>query len=123
MSGFVFSQNAPLKFEHKVQKFGKVEEGQDINLVYTFVNMSENPVLINETKVNCTCTKVEFPKAPINPGGSGTIDVSFNTLGKIGYQERKVEIITNGGIAEIIFKGVVKASKESKDKYKEQQSH
>ena len=118
VSGFIFSQEAPLKFSEKAQKFGKVIEGEVIVLKYTFMNEGEEPVLINEAKVNCTCTVVDFPETPINPKKVGQITVTFNTESKIGYQERKIELITNKGKAEISFKGVVKATKETKTEYK-----
>ena len=84
VSGFVFSQKAPIKFDHPTQKFGKVEEGKDVYLTFEFVNQGEKPIVINESKVNCTCTVVTFPKEPINPNASGTINVGFHTKGKIG---------------------------------------
>lgn len=107
-----------MKFSEKVQKFGKVVEGEDVVLTYTFMNEGEEPIIINEAKVNCTCTKVDFPKTPINPKKVDQIKVTFQTKSKIGYQERKVELITNKGSVEISFKGVVKATEETKDKYK-----
>ena len=117
-SGFVFSQNSLLEFSQSKQKFGKVPEGQDVHLNYEFTNLAEKPLIINEAKVNCTCTIVTYPKEPISPGSKATIKVDFHTAGKIGYQERTVELITNQGNAEILFKGVVKASAETKEEYK-----
>ncbi len=117
-SGFVFSQKAPLKFQKSTQKFGKVEEGKDIYLTFEFVNEGEKPVIINESKVNCSCTVVTFPKEPINPNTKGEINIGFHTKGKIGYQERTVELITNQGNSTITFKGVVKATEETKEEYK-----
>lgn len=110
-----------MKFSEKVQKFGKVKEGEVIVLKYTFMNEGDEPILINEAKVNCTCTVVDFPKTPTNPNKVGQITVTFHTESKIGYQERKIELITNEGKAEISFKGVVKATEESKTEYKSNQ--
>jgi len=118
VSGFAFSQKAPLKFDHPTQKFGKVEEGKDVYLTYEFINEGEKPIVINESKVNCTCTVVTFPKEPINPNAKGTINVGFHTKGKIGYQERTIKLITNQGNVEITFKGVVKATEATKEEYK-----
>lgn len=117
VSGFIFSQNSPLHFENNVQKFGKVDEGKDVYLTYQFVNKSEKPVVINEAKVNCSCTVVTFPKEPIRPNATGTINVGFHTKGKIGFQERTVNLITDQGNVEIMFKGVVKASDRTKEEY------
>lgn len=118
MSGFVFSQKAPIKFDKSVKKFGKVEEGKEVYLTFDFVNESDKPIIINESKVNCSCTVVTFPKEPINPDASGVINIGFHTKGKIGYQERTVELITNQGTATITFKGVVKATEATKEEHK-----
>jgi hypothetical protein len=117
-SGFVFSQEAPLKFSDNVQKFGKVDEGTDVVLKYTFMNEGSEPILINEAKVNCTCTEVEYPETPVSPNKVGQIIVTFHTESKIGYQERKIQLITNQGNSEISFKGVVKATSETKSEFK-----
>ena len=37
---------------------------------------------------------------------------------EMNVKERTIELITNQGIAEISFKGVVKASEQTKTKYK-----
>ena len=122
MSGFAFSQEkAPLKFDHAKQKFGKVEEGKEVYLTYEFINTGDKPVINNESKVNCSCTVVTFPKEPINPNSKGTINIGFHTKGKIGYQERTVELITNLGIAVITFQGTVKATDSTKEE--DQHSH
>ncbi|HAW51445.1 MAG TPA: hypothetical protein DCX54_03810 [Flavobacteriales bacterium] len=121
VSGFVFSQEAPLKFTEKVQKFGKVDEGKDVVLKYTFMNEGQEPILINEAKVNCTCTVVDYPEAPVSPNKVGQVTVTFHTESKIGYQERKIQLVTNLGTSEIVFKGVVKASQETKKEYKSNQ--
>ena len=118
VSGFVFSQEAPLKFTDKVQKFGKVDEGQEVVLKYAFMNDSEKPLIINEAKVNCTCTEVKYPGEPIAPQKVGQIVVTFHTEKKIGYQERNITIITNQGSTDITFKGIVKATSETKEEYK-----
>ncbi|MEQ9064195.1 MAG: DUF1573 domain-containing protein [Vicingaceae bacterium] len=118
MSGFVLSQSAPIKFSDRVQKFGKVDEGVDVTLKYTFMNEGKQPILINDAKVNCSCTVVDFPKTPIGPAKFGQIVVTFHTEAKIGYQERKIDLSTNLGSSQIVFKGVVIAKEETVDKYK-----
>ena len=85
------------------------------------MNEGAEPILINEAKVNCTCTIVDYPETPIDPKKVGQIRVTFHTESKIGYQERKIELVTNKGSVEISFKGVVKASEETKTEYKSNQ--
>lgn len=121
--GLAYSQEAPLEFDSPKQKFGKVPEGQDVYLTYEFVNIGEKPVIINEAKVNCSCTVVDYPKEPITPNAKGKVNIGFHTKGKIGFQERTVEFLTNRGSTTIMFKGIVKASSATKESYKESHKH
>ena len=110
-----------LQFDNTKHKFGKVEEGVILNFSFPFVNKGESPVSIVNSKVNCECTKVTFPKAPILPNQKDTIFVSFKTKGKIGFQQRQIQIVTGDENYMLTFQGVVKASKETKRNYKEKQ--
>ena len=94
-SALSYAQQAEFKFKDKTQRFGKVEEGEVISTVFTFTNKGDAPLVITNYKVACTCTKVTFPKEPILPGGTGEIEVVFNTEGKIGYQDRSIELHSN----------------------------
>jgi hypothetical protein len=59
------------------------------------VHCPNAPLVITEAKVACPCTVVEYPKEPIAPGRKGNIHVTFDTKGKIGYQDRIIEIYSN----------------------------
>ena len=107
-----FSQTgkADFKFEKKVYKFGKVNEGEVIQFSYTFINSGTEPLIITDIKAACTCTTFDYPKKPISPGETAEISVKFDTNKKIGYQDRTLEIFSNSlKSPEIIrFKGTVK---------------
>ena len=107
-----FSQTgkADFKFEKKVHKFGKVNEGEVIRFSYAFINSGTEPLIITDIKVACTCTTFDYPKKPISPGETAEISVQFDTNKKIGYQDRTLEIFSNSlKSPEIIrFKGTVK---------------
>jgi len=98
-----------MKFEQRVQKFKKVKAGELLSFDFLFFNTGTEPLIISEVKVSCGCTVPEFPKAPVMPGESGTIHVTFNTKGKIGYQDRELMVYSNAGNgpAKIRFKGMV----------------
>jgi len=52
-------------------------------------------MIISDVKGNCGCTVADFPKTPIKPGGEGTIDVTFNSEGKKGFQSKNITITAN----------------------------
>lgn len=94
-SALGFSQQAELKFKDKVHRFGKVDEGVQLNYSYRFTNTGDAPLIFYKYETSCTCTIVDFPDAPIIPGENGMLTVSFNTIGKIAYQDRIVTIFSN----------------------------
>ena len=94
-SALSFSQQAEFKFNEKVQRLGKVEEGSIKTTSFTFVNKGDAPLIIQDYKVACACTIVKFPDKPILPGSEGIIHVSFDSDGKIGYQDRTITIFSN----------------------------
>jgi hypothetical protein len=96
-SALVIAQGAEFKFETKTKKFPKTPEGVLLKHEYHFENVGDGPLIISNIKLglDCPCTKFEYPKTPIKPGDKGTIKVSFDTKGKIGYQDRTLEIQSN----------------------------
>lgn len=112
-------KGSELIFEKKTLKFDKVDEGKLVTLIYYFTNESNQPVIFKDYKTSCHCTKAILPKAPLTPNQKGEIKVTFDTNKKIGYQERTINIITNLGEYELKFKGVVNASKETIEEYKQ----
>jgi hypothetical protein len=94
-SALSYSQQAEFKFKSKVHRFGKVIEGEKISTQFSFTNVGDAPLLINNYEVACTCTKVEFPAKPILPGESGEITINFDSKGKMGYQDRTIKLFSN----------------------------
>jgi len=101
---------AQLKFTNAKQNFGFVKKGEQVKLTYQFTNTGNQPLLITETKVECSCTKVSFSKEPVLPGKTANIEVVFDTSPTYDRQDRTVEVFSNGtgSPQKIRFKGVVK---------------
>ena len=100
---------ANFKFEKKSLRFEKVKPGPVLEFDFSFSNAGNQPLLISEITVSCPCTTADHPKHPILPGESGTIHVTFDTKGKIGYQDRTLTIFSNAKTnpEKIRFKGMV----------------
>ena len=97
-----------LKFDDAKKNFGFVKKGEQVKLLYTYTNSGNQPLIITNAKVECSCTKVIFPKEPLQVG-KATIEVLFDTSPTYDRQERTVEIISNDPNSphKIRFKGVV----------------
>lgn len=100
---------AILSFKRHKESFGFVKKGELVKVEFKFVNTGNQPLIITEAKVECSCTTVEYPKQPIAPNQSGVVLVLFDTKSVYDRQDRVVEIISNASNSseKIRFKGVV----------------
>lgn len=108
ISTVVYAQ-PQLKFKDLKKSFGFVKKGEVVTIEFDVTNSGNQPAIITEAKVECSCTTVEYPKQPIAPNQTGTIVVKFDTKSVYDRQDRIVEIISNAKNSnqKIRFKGVV----------------
>lgn len=83
------------KFASTEHDFGKLKQGETAEYKFTFTNTGKEPLIIENAQGSCGCTVPNYPKEPIPPGGTGTIDVSFNSAGKSGAQQKTVTLTAN----------------------------
>ncbi len=104
----LFSQSQ-LKFKDTKKNFGFVKKGEVVTMVYEYTNTGNQPLIVTEAKVECSCTTVEFPSHPVLPNETGKIIVKFDTKSVYDRQDRTVEIKSNAknSSQKIRFKGVV----------------
>jgi hypothetical protein len=98
-----------MTFAETKHSFGFIRQGETVSHEYTFTNTGDGPLLISECEVACECTKVEFPKEPIAPKGTGVIKVTFDSKSAIDRQEREVIVKSNAANSPqtLVFKCVV----------------
>jgi hypothetical protein len=84
-----------IKFEEEAHDFGKINEGDSVVHQFKFKNIGKSPVIISNATASCGCTVPKWPKEPVLPGKSGTIDVVINSAGKVGLQDKMITITTN----------------------------
>ncbi|MEO6914533.1 MAG: DUF1573 domain-containing protein, partial [Chitinophagaceae bacterium] len=68
-----------VEWKEKTIDYGKIPEGQKLDLVYHFTNTGEKPLVIEKVEPGCGCTLAETPKEPIAPGKEGVIKGSFDS--------------------------------------------
>ena len=86
---------AKLVFTESSFNFGKAKAETIVEHSFKFKNEGKVPLLIRNARSTCGCTVPEFPKDPIPVGGSGEINVKFNTSGKDGLQKKPIIITAN----------------------------
>ena len=90
------SQNGPkITFEETEYKFGDIQQGEQVEHVFTFKNSGTEPLILSNVKTTCGCTATDWTRDPIAPGGTGKIRVVFNSAGKMGRQNKIVTVTSN----------------------------
>ena len=88
--------NAPvMKFEKDSHDFGKIKQGDKVNYDFKFTNTGKSPLIISEAHATCGCTIPQWPKTPVKPGESALIQVTFNSAGKTGLQDKQITVTAN----------------------------
>lgn len=94
-SAFTLRSGAEFYFLERNHDFTDTEEGVVLEHDFTFKNVGDQPLIISDYNVACTCTKITYPTAPVMPGQEGVVHLSFDTKGKYGFQSRKIELVSN----------------------------
>ncbi len=91
---------AEIKFDTLTHNFGKFSEKSPVvSCSFTFKNVGEQPLVINQAIASCGCTVPEYTKEPIQPGKTGEIKVTYNGTGKFpGHFKKTVTVRTNGAV-------------------------
>ena len=89
---------AQIKFDKTTHNFGTFSESEPkVSCSFTFTNVGEQPLVINQAVASCGCTVPEYTKQPIAPGQKGEIKVTYNGKGKFpGHFKKTITIRTNG---------------------------
>ena len=81
-------------FESSEIDYGTIAQNSDPLRVFRFTNEGTEPLVITAAKGSCGCTVPSYPKEPILPGESATIEVRYDTK-RIGPFQKTVTLTTN----------------------------
>lgn len=93
--------------------FGEIEEGTIVSHEFSFVNTGKNPLIISSASPSCGCTVPDWPKEPIAVGDTAKIAAKFNSQGRTGIQNKRINITANTrpSLSTLTIRGEVKAKK------------
>lgn len=91
------SINGPrIMFEETKHEFGKVPQGPQVQYVFKFTNKGNQTLHIEKVQASCGCTGTAMgEKMDYAKGESGEINVTFNTEGREGKQEKTIMVYSN----------------------------
>lgn len=85
-----------MSFDKKYHDFGDVKQEVDNTTTFIVTNTGKNPLIIEDVAASCGCTTPEKPSAPILPGKSDKITVTFKSKpGQLNEQIKTVTVTAN----------------------------
>ncbi|MDR1937967.1 MAG: DUF1573 domain-containing protein, partial [Tannerellaceae bacterium] len=73
--------------------FGSIAEADGLATHnFTIKHTGTTPLVINRITASCGCTQPEWSKAPITPGATGEVKISYNPKGRPGPFHKSIAI-------------------------------
>lgn len=109
------SAQAEIKFDKLTHNFGTFNEADPSQkAVFTFTNVGDQPLVINQAVASCGCTVPNYTKQPIAPGQKGQISITYDGKGRFpGHFKKTVTVRTNGKVelTRLYVEGVMEEKK------------
>jgi len=83
------------EFVEEIKEFGEITQGEVVSMTFRFRNVGKKDLIISSATGSCGCTVPEWPQEPIKPGAEGKIDVTFDSNGKQGMQNKTITLVAN----------------------------
>lgn len=92
----VEKSNAKMTFESMTVDYGTIENGSEPLRYIKFTNTGTDPLIVKNARGSCGCTVPTWPKDPIAPGQSASMEVRYDTK-RTGPINKSITITTNEG--------------------------
>jgi hypothetical protein len=98
------SKDMPLiSFKKTEHDFGKVIQGELVSYGFRFTNSGKTDLIISSVTSSCGCTVSSYPSRPIKPGESEIIEAKFDSNNRLGFQNKRITVLTNSEPAKHIL--------------------
>ena len=71
------------------------EKNGKVTCQLRLVNTGDAPLLIVRSQAGCGCTAINYPEAPIQPGDTAAVSITYNPSGRPGQFTKQAIIFTN----------------------------
>lgn len=103
-TGAYGQQVKPMQFQELIHDFGYVDQdGGPVTYSFQFANVSNRPVKILSVQASCGCTTPDWTKDPVEPGGSGFVQASYDPKGRPGYFNKSLTVATDADTNPVIL--------------------
>jgi uncharacterized cupredoxin-like copper-binding protein len=99
-----------LVFSESTHDFGEIKEGVQATHIFKFKNEGAKPTRLTNVRASCGCTTPKWTTEEVTPGGTGEIEVSYNSSGRPGPFTKNITVVADTAIGPItlVIKGNVK---------------
>ncbi|MBU2649299.1 MAG: DUF1573 domain-containing protein [Bacteroidetes bacterium] len=84
-----------LEFLDTTHDFGNVIQGEKVTYAFRFTNAGKSDLIIAKVSASCGCTATEYPRHAIKPGEKGVISITFDSEGRLGFQNKTADVLAN----------------------------
>lgn len=81
--------------QKSIHDFGNVTQGESVTTSFIITNSGGDILEITDVRATCGCTAAKPDKNKLKPGESTKLEVTFNSKGRRGIQEKQVRVSTN----------------------------
>jgi len=78
---------------------GSVDEGSKVDALVEFRNVGKKELVISQVRPSCTCLELERIEKNVQPGGRGSIAVTYDSTGMRGGQVHRLFIESNDPVS------------------------
>lgn len=98
------NKNAPvMTFDKLTHDYGTVEYNGNGVCYFVFTNTGKEPLILSNAKASCGCTVPSWPKTPILPGQSDSIQVKYST-NRVGQINKSITVESNANNSPLILR-------------------
>lgn len=98
-----WAQGGRLRIQPAEYSFDKVKQGSLVKARFSLLNEGKSPVQIQEIKPSCSCSVLSWERRTLSPGDSLSVEVTFNTAGKVGRQRKSFTVLSNAENSPTLF--------------------
>ena len=103
LASFTYAQTQDsIIFTSTTYDYGVIEQGGDGLCEFTFTNKGEKPLILSNVRAACGCTVPEWPREPIMPGESNSIEIKYNT-NIIGTFSKTIQVYSNAVNSHVVL--------------------
>ena len=87
-----------LRFDEPVKELGRIAEADGtVRLRFEYTNIADRQVALLDIHSQCGCAKPQFSKTPVQPGGKGVVEVTFDPKDRFGDFSIGLTVIAGNG--------------------------